>query len=156
MQPKTNGATSDLYHSKIDLWLLILISISVVGAAAWLISLEGTYTFKGISFGIALFFVNIALPIWLVVRCHYTIAEHELIVGFGPLTWSIPFNSISQVANTSELSLSPSLSLQRLKIVYGAGKKILISPKHQEKFIEQLSIKIAAHKPVATEHLRNA
>jgi len=154
MHSKTR-ATSALYHSKIDLWLLILISLSVIGAVAWLISLEGTYTVKGISFGIALLTINIALPIWLVVRCHYTIGAHALTIGFGPLTWSIPFNCISQVANTTELSLSPSLSLQRLKIVYGADKEILISPKHQAEFLKQLSIKIAEHKPVPTEQLRD-
>ncbi len=137
----TDDTGISIFKSKVDLWLIILLSISISGATAWLISLEGTYTAKGIAFGITLLLVNITLPIWFLLRCSYIIntTTNSLVVRFGPVTWNIPFSSISQVTNTSELGFSPSLSLKRLKIVYGQGRMILISPKHQEQFVKELT-----------------
>ena len=135
-----------MYNSKIDLWLTILVSLSLIGGSAWLISLEGTYTIKGFAFGFALFTLTIAMPIWFVARCHYTIGSNALEIAFGPFSWSIPFHSISQITNTSELSFSPCLSLERLKIVYGSGRTILVSPKQQAQFMQELSKQLSTHR----------
>lgn len=146
---RKNDRKCSSYNSKVDLWLIILLSLSICGASAWLISLEGTYSAKGIAFGLVLLLFNITLPLWFIIRCHYVIDidTGTLIIRFGPVTWNIPFNSISQVTNTSELSFSPSLSLERLKIVYGKGRVILISPKQQERFVRELTLQLN------TEHL---
>lgn len=130
------------YRSKVDLWLIILFLISIGGASAWLISLGGTYTVKGLIFGLALLIINIVLPTWFLIRCNYTINTENLIIRFGPLNWSIPFNSISQISSSSQLSFSPSLSLKRVKIVYGADREVLISPNMPEKFIRELSLHV--------------
>jgi len=142
-----NGINDTLYHSRVDVWLMILLSLSISGATTWLISLEGTYTTKGILFAIALLLFNIILPLWILIRCSYNISQatNTLIIAFGPVTWNIPFDSISQVSETNELSFSPALSLVRIKIIYGKNRVILISPKELEHFSEQLRAQIAPH-----------
>lgn len=145
---------NNTYYSRIDLWLLIFLALSICGATTWLISLEGTYSPKGISFGIALLIFNIILPCWVLVRCSYTIAtsNHTLIVRFGPITWNIPFKSILQVSRSNELSFGPALSLERLKIVYGKNRTILISPKQMEVFSHELR----SHLELADEGLKTS
>jgi len=135
-----NSIDEKTYHSQIDVWLMILMSLSISGATAWLIDLEGTYTLKGALFSLALLTFNIVLPLWILIRCHYKIdqSNNSLVIGFGPVTWYIPFESISQVSISNELSLSPALSLQRLKIIYGQNRVILISPKEVASFSDEL------------------
>jgi len=135
------------YDSRVDLWLLILFSLSISGATTWLISLEGTYTVKGIVFGITLLIFNIILPLWLLFRCNYRVntASNTLDIKFGPISWNIPFDSISQVSDSNELNFSPALSIARLKIVYGKNRSILISPKELEKFSQELRAQLKPH-----------
>ena len=71
---------------------------------------------------------TLGLPVWLALSTSYVVGPQQLKVRSGPFSWSIPLADINSVtASRSGLS-SPALSLNRLEIDYGRGRKLLVSP----------------------------
>ena len=66
------------------------------------------------------------------------LTEHDLLVRSGPFRWRVPLGQIHSVTPTRNPLSSPALSLDRLRIEYGDGKWILISPRERERFLEAL------------------
>lgn len=52
--------------------------------------------------------------------------------------WQVPIAGITGITPTSNPLSSPALSLDRLRIDYGRGKSLMISPKNKEQFIRDL------------------
>lgn len=52
---------------------------------------------------------------------------------------SIIIDKIASIKETNNATSSPAFSLDRLEIQYEWNKKILISPQHKEKFIQQIT-----------------
>ena len=82
--------------------------------------------------------VGIGLPLWFLYTPQYLVEDEVLKIQSGPLKWTIPITSISQVVETSNPRSSPALSLRRLKITYGESKTIMVSPKDHEGFLEAI------------------
>lgn len=78
------------------------------------------------------------LPVWLMLSTTYTIGESSLLVRSGPFKWQVPIAGITGITPTSNPLSSPALSLDRLRIDYGRGKSLMISPKNKEQFIRDL------------------
>jgi len=53
----------------------------------------------------------------------------------GPFKWTIPLDAIKKVDPSRSLLSSPALSLDRLRIQYGGGKSILVSPNDRDGFL---------------------
>lgn len=129
-----------VYASKVDLWLAALIGVAVLGEATAVTALalspvEGRWYLMAIITA-----VGIVFPIWIFTTTNYQLDEHELTVRSGPFTWRVPLDSITGVKPTRNPLSSPALSLDRLEISYGAGKRIMISPRHRTDFLAALEM----------------
>ncbi|MDO9478112.1 MAG: PH domain-containing protein [Pseudohongiella sp.] len=63
----------------------------------------------------------------------------------GPFKWRVPIKQITSITPTSSPLSSPALSLDRLRIDYGRGESIMISPKNKEQFIQDLNVRRGSH-----------
>lgn len=134
----TSDPTSIRYKSKIDGWLAAILvasmavalvaSVSVVLAAGsrawWVVLLTGG--------------LGVGLPIWLLLGTDYVLEPAQLLVRSGPFRWRVPIAEITAITPTSNPLSSPALSLNRLRIEYGRGSAIMISPRDKERFLRDL------------------
>lgn len=127
-----------VYKSKTDTWLVAVLmgamvlsvfSIYLVLASGHLVS------WWFIPFTCA---VGLGLPLWLLLSTHYTIELQHLLIQCGPLKWRIPLADINAITPTRNPLSSPALSLDRLRIDYGKGRSIMISPINKEQFLRDL------------------
>ena len=84
--------------------------------------------------GFVLVAIGAILPIWLLIGTKYTVIDEELIVKAGQMSWRIPTATISSVGETRNSRSSPALSLDRLRLNYGDGRTIMVSPKDKHRF----------------------
>lgn len=127
-----------VYTSKIDTWLLVVLLVSagvaLVAAGATLV----TKSVFAIAIGAFIAAIGAGLPVWLLTSTKYTIGSERLLVQSGPFKWKVPLSEISSVEPTRNPLSSPALSLDRLHIKYGRSQELMISPKDQPAFIEEL------------------
>jgi hypothetical protein len=72
----------------------------------------------------------------------YTLTESELRIVSGPFRWRIPLQEIRSVTPTRNPLSSPALSLDRLRIEYGNGNWIMVSPRDKERFLKELQTRL--------------
>lgn len=127
-----------VHKSKIDAWLVavlaVVIIVSLFGAA--IAFSEGSVTSVVLAAFIA--GISIGLPIWLLATTRYKLYGDQLIVQSGPFKWRVPVTEITRVVPTSNPLSSPALSLDRLRIDYGRGASLMISPRDKDKFLRDL------------------
>ena len=83
--------------------------------------------------------IGFAIPLWLLLATTYEIDDETLRVRSGPFRWLIPLDEIERVEETRSALSAPALSLDRIRIVYGSGKSIMVSPQNKEDFITVIS-----------------
>ena len=79
-----------------------------------------------------------ALILWCWFGTYYEINGKQLKIVGGPFRWKIDIMTIISIRKTRNPLSSPALSLNRLEIQYGKWSTILISPKNEEQFCENL------------------
>ena len=124
------------FDSKIETWLLVVV---LTGAAGCL--LAGLYLIQGavgMRIAAVLLFLAAALMVWTIVATRYVLSDTELRIRTGPATWRVPIHEITAVTATRSPLSSPALSLDRIRIDYGRGRSIMISPEPREEFLRQL------------------
>ena len=133
------------FRAKFDWWLLLIIIVWVVANLWALIQL---ITGGGIGNWIIVitftpFTVFLFIPIWL--RAYYMFSEDGLHIKFGIGKGTvIPYESIITAFRTRNPISSAAPSLDRIEIVFKRSTfndTVLISPKDQQDFFEQLKIK---------------
>ena len=135
---------STVYRSRVDRWLVaVLVAAAVTCLGASIVSLR---TASGIELlvPLAALLGGIGLPLWLLATTRYTLTDEWLEVTSGPFRWRIPLAQITSITPTSNPLSSPALSLDRLRVAYGSGKTVLISPEDKRRFIEDLEGRRAA------------
>lgn len=133
-----------VYGSKIDAWLLAVLvpAMLVAGYAAFRLLATGTAAAWGIAALIAA--IGVGLPLWLLLATHYAFVGPELVVRSGPFTWRVPVAGITDVTPTSDARSSPALSLDRLRIEYGRGRWIMVSPRDKKGFLREIETRRGA------------
>ena len=130
------------FSSKIDLWLLIVILAAVAICGAILADNWNALLARGwlvtALIGIPLA-IGVLFPLWIIVSLRYFLSETRLRIRCGPFNWRIPVAEITDVSPTSSALSSPALSLDRLRIEYGTGSAVMISPEPREEFLRQLN-----------------
>lgn len=129
------------YPSKVDSWFVAIMAFAACAAIAGLIvagvkespmrAVQGGFILLGV----------VGFIVWLLRGTNYTLDERKLIIRSGPLRWTIALDdikSIAKPANRFRGSSSPALSMDRLEIIYGAGKRLMISPENREQFLADL------------------
>jgi hypothetical protein len=88
----------------------------------------------------------VGLLAWILASTHYTLEGRYLIVRSGPFRWRIDLSQITRVEQARGISMrvrssrsSPALSMDRLLIVYDAGKQLWISPAEKDTFLKDLA-----------------
>ena len=125
------------FRSKIDTWLVLLLlfaAAAVVVACAAQIKLRGP---SAIPVSVAVFVALIGPCIWMLVSTYYWFEGEELRVNCGPRRWHIPLKEVHLVARNRSLAASAALSADRIRIDYGRGKVIFISPQDKEAFLSE-------------------
>jgi membrane protein YdbS with pleckstrin-like domain len=126
------------YSSKIDVWLAAVVTLGaiVAAAAAWQVAVAPIPGKWAIVLPILL--IGVALPAWIFLATRYTLTQTDLLVRSGPFRWLVPLRAIDRVVPTRCPLSSPALSLDRLRIDYGGGRSIMISPRARETFLQDL------------------
>lgn len=123
------------YRSKVDAWLLVTLLGSAAVALVAVIAVGDALPWP---LAVAILAPGCVLPAWLLASTHYTFAERELRVRAGPFKWRVPYDRIRAVTPTRDAASSPALSLDRLRIEYGPGQEIIVSPRNRERFLLEL------------------
>ena len=134
-----------IYRSKKDVWLVLIIALSLAFCfgAGILLLLNGTGSERmagwvTIGVGVAV----CALILWLSYPLYYEISPSSLLVRSGVMRWNIPLEDIEEVVPTNNPLSSPAMSLDRLRVSYkarGARTFVLISPQDKSGFINELA-----------------
>jgi hypothetical protein len=83
----------------------------------------------------------LALCVWTLLGTYYVIGSTALDVRSGPFHWTVALHDIRSVQPTRDIRSGPALSFDRLRIEYGAGRVLLISPREKEAFLADLARK---------------
>jgi hypothetical protein len=126
------------FPSKVDRWLLVaIVSSTVTCLAAGVAVMLAAPVGQASVIGVLLLLVS-AFPLWILGSTAYTLTPSHLLVRSGPFRWLIPLDSIRSVRPTRDPLSSPALSLDRLRIEYGAARWIMISPRDPDRFMAEL------------------
>ena len=123
------------FKSAVDWWyyLLIVVVVATVLIAAY-ITPDPDEQMAALVVGL----LGASLPVWLLYSTFYVIDSRELRIQSGPFRWTIALEDISSVKPSRSTLSGPALSLNRLRIDYGAGKWVLVSPEQPDEFISAL------------------
>ena len=127
-----------VYGSKIDAWLVAVFAFAIAVSLYTAFNAASTGSsgiWPTVLFSIAL---GVCLPLWLLSATSYTLDAESLKVACGPLRWTISLRDITSIRPTFNPLASPALSLDRLRIEYGNGRVILISPRDKDTFVREL------------------
>jgi hypothetical protein len=129
---------NNVYRSKIDAWVAILLLGLPIPMlfVSWKLIHDAVPGRWFIVFPILV--LGAALPISLLVSTKYTITSDSLWIRSGLFKWEIPLHEISAVVATRSPLSSPALSLDRIRIDYGKGKSVMISPLNKADFLLEL------------------
>ncbi|QQZ11243.1 PH domain-containing protein [Heyndrickxia vini] len=90
-------------------------------------------------FGLIIVSISLVFVIWLWINTYYEINNGDLKIIAGPFKYAlISINEIKAIESTKNIITSPALSMDRIEIHYNKWHTIIISPKNQIKFINEL------------------
>lgn len=123
-----------VYRSRISIILAVIMGISCI--------IFTVATFRVIEKSILLFLaLNILYwgVIYICFDIKYFIIENNLIIKSGFIKMSsIDINQIKSIEKSNSILSSPAASRKRISIKYGKYDDILVSPRNQEDFIQEL------------------
>lgn len=123
----------NIYRSRIDLWLITVFGGSTLLPVILMILWDGP---MALTFAITI--PMLGFIVWLYFATKYEVLEEEIIIHAGLYKVVVPRQSIPSVTPSNNVLASPAFSLDRLEIAYGESDKILISPKNQTQFLENI------------------
>lgn len=129
------------FKSKQDAWLVAVIYLSSAicfFTSAYVLA-EGV-SLTNIIIASFTSLIGGLFPIWLIVSLRYFVDDKMLKIKCGLFSWEIELSSIRSVAPSSDLSSAPALSVDRLLIVYGVDKHVLVSPEDKDSFVSALGV----------------
>lgn len=136
------------FKSKVDIWLAVVL----LGAAflpglvigvAFLLGAIGSTEALVIAGALC---VPSLLILWIFFGTFYFVGDDQLVVRSGPVRVNVPFDSIRSIGLTRSVAAAPALSAERVVIVFGDYKRLLLSPDNRQAFIDA----IKARAPRAT------
>ncbi len=136
MTDAASGAS--IHSSKVDTWLILVAALAAgasVGVAVALLREGGVPAVVLVPVVVLL---GAGLPLWTLFGTRYELTPGRLRIRCGPFRWTVPLNEIRAVTPTRNPLSSPALSLDRLRIDYGRGSSVMISPRDQARFLEDM------------------
>jgi hypothetical protein len=127
------------FKSKIDRWImLVLVSAILVDLVVIVQVAMRTQNPAATTATILVCIAAIVLLVSLLLRTYYTVDKGSLRIVSGPFHWTIAIDQISSVTPTRSPWSSPALSLDRLLVRYGKGRRILVSPADRNEFLRAI------------------
>jgi hypothetical protein len=136
MTHAASGAS--IHSSKVDTWLILVAALAAgasVGVAVALLREGGVPVVVMVPVVVVL---GAGLPLWTLFGTRYELTPGRLRIRCGPFRWNVSLNEICAVTPTRNPFSSPALSLDRLRIDYGRGSSVMISPRDQARFLAEL------------------
>ena len=84
---------------------------------------------------VALVFLAALIVSWILMSTYYELQAGELVAHSGPFTWRIPLTEVTDVRESSTVRSGPALSMDRIEIIYGGGRVLVISPADKAEFL---------------------
>lgn len=141
---RTSSRTARIYPSKVDTWLAILLILSLGAAFVGVIVAGLQEGPLRVAQGVFVMLAAIGFVAWIFLGTNYTLDGRDLVVRSGPFRWRIPVDEITSVETPERQNIflrarsSPALSMDRIAINYGRGKRIMISPADKDRFLADL------------------
>lgn len=129
--------SNKVYRSKLDTWLLIVLVLTV--AASLYACVEIFRNDINLLSLVVIGALGVILPVWLIAGTRYVLHSEQLIVHAGPFRWRVPLKDIRSITPTHNPLASPALSLDRLRIEYGQGKWVMISPRDKDQLMSDIT-----------------
>ena len=133
------------FNSKVDGWLIPVFIIAIAGMLA---------AFVAVLIDDAPLWLQVVVAVTSVLFCgllfailkstYYVVADGVLRIVSGPFNWTIQLSDIVEITPTRNPLSSPALSLDRLKIVYGKRRFVLVSPEDKDGFVKAIDIERSA------------
>ena len=131
--------TEKRFKSKVDTWIALLIAVVAAMDIAFIVFIAMSSESPADKTSVVLIMVGLfVFLMWLAFRTYYAVDKTTLRVVSGPMRWKIAIDEIKSVSPTRSLWSSPAMSLDRLLIVYGKGRRIMVSPAAQHGFLQAL------------------
>ena len=127
------------FRSKIDSWLLILL-FAIMGFEMVVMTVAAIQA-NNARDSVILILAGLAVGVliaWLILSTRYVVDSDRLHIFAGPFRWKVPLNDIRSVEATRDPLSSPALLLDRLRIHYGSGKRIMVSPADKAGFLNAI------------------
>ena len=144
-EPANDGgrATPSLrsFRSAIDGWMVALFVIPTGFALLMVIPKAGLNTRPGLIAAAVMLGGGVLLPAVLYAITGYQLTDTELVVRVGPFTTRIPYSQIQSIEPSRDVESAPAWSLHRLRVAYGTGQYVLISPTPREAFLESIEMR---------------
>ena len=126
------------FASKIDGWLLVVLLGSALACLFAASSIVMSRMAGPLWLAAAITLVGCVLPVWLLVATNYVLTATTLDVRSGPFKWQVSIAEVTSIMPTRNPISSPALSLDRIRIDYGDGRWIIVSPREKERFMREL------------------
>jgi hypothetical protein len=126
------------YRSKVDGKIALVTALAVVV----LVVVGATIPDRSHDVAVALHVVSLfclALCIWTLLGTYYVIDATTLVVRSGPFHWTVPLRDIRSVQPSRDIRSGPALSFDRLRVEYGTGRILMVSPREKEAFLADLA-----------------
>ncbi|MFZ2236237.1 MAG: PH domain-containing protein [Dokdonella sp.] len=127
-----------VYPSKIDTWLLVVLvlamAVTLIGCISVILQAPAGQSSTAWWVSGPTCLIGIGLPVWLLLGTCYTVSPGEIAIKSGPFSSRVPIADITAITETSNAMASPALSLDRLRIDYGRGMSVMISPRDKARF----------------------
>jgi membrane protein YdbS with pleckstrin-like domain len=127
-----------IYRSKVDIWLFVVLAFAALAALYSAAQTMAAGTTGSILVAVLVAVVGVGLPLWLLFSTRYTLEATYLLAQSGPFKWVVPLADIKSITPSNNPLSSPALSLDRLRIDYGKGRMLLISPRDKEQFLQDV------------------
>jgi len=132
------GGVSRTYPSKVD-WPILLPALALPVIFVVTARVVSVMQPHALSAAVRIvFFLVVLFAMWTLLGTSYTLDATMLQVRCGPFRWRIALDEIHSVTATRDSRSGPALSLDRLRIDYGSGRSMLISPRDQQAFLRDL------------------
>jgi hypothetical protein len=84
------------------------------------------------------------LVCWILVATYYELGAKELVVHCGPFVWRVPLAEVTDIRESTTARSGPALSMDRVEVVYGGDRVLILSPADKIRFIATVSSRAAA------------
>lgn len=128
---------TSVFRSRVDGTLTAVGLVLPCGALAAVFT-ASRFAIGALWLPVALLVLAAVFVSWVVLSTYYEFRDDALVAHSGPFRWRIAFGEIRSVRESDSVRSGPALSMDRLEIVYGRGRVLLISPQDKPGFLAML------------------